>query len=121
MMEDTSEFEIEMRVTEPFKRAQKEKVIKKIGEIFYENFIDAKFEDTFYVEKHGLIVLSALHVIFRTSTTVPHIAMTSFIFEITAYLKSNKGGKIKITKSDGKTISISSQMSKEEVKGELAQ
>ncbi len=117
MTDENIEFEIELDVIDPLKKDQKEEVIKKMNSIFSENSIDAKLGDTFYVEKRGAEILEALHMIFQTAS--PYIGMASLILAIIFFLKSQKGGRIKIKKSDGKTISITSEMTEEEIKEKL--
>jgi len=117
MADENLEFEIELDVIDPLKIDQKEEVIQKISSFFSENEIDAKLGETFYVEKRGTEILEALHMIFIT--TSPYVSMASLILGIIAYLKSKKGGRIKVKKSTKKVITITSEMTEEEIKEKL--
>lgn len=113
MTDDNMEFEIELNVIDPLKKEQKDKVIQKINSIFSENSVDVQLKDTFYVEKRGAEILEALHMIFQI--TSPYATIAGFILGIIFYLKSQKGGHIKIKKSDGTTIHLTSEMSPDEI------
>ncbi len=117
MTDETLEFEIELDVIDPLKIDQKEEVISKISSFFSENNIDVKLEETFYVEKRGAEILEALHMIFVTAS--PYVSMAGLMLAIIAYLKSKKGGQVKIKKSTKKVIIITSEMTEEEIKEEL--
>lgn len=117
MTDKNLEFEIELDVIDPLKKDQKDEVIKKISSIFLEHSVDVELKNTFYVEKRGAEILEALHMIFQTAS--PYVGMTSLILGIIFYLKSQKSGRIKIKKSDGKVIQITNEMTEEEIKEKL--
>ena len=117
MTNEKIEFEIELDVIDPLKKEEKEEVINKISTLFIENNIEAQLKETFYVEKRGVEILEALHMIFQSSSS--YVGIASLILGIIALLKSQRGGKIKIKKSNGKTITITNEMTEEEIKQKI--